>query len=114
MTKTMPKPKGTCGATKLKIMAVIYNNEQQGLKSYGYHIWQCLREFFYTYMNEGDIRNVYHHLEDLCRLGYIAKCPNTSDHIKQCYRMTEQGLSLEEKYRNYLMVLNQRGSRLLS
>jgi hypothetical protein len=101
----MPKPRGTCGATKMKILAVIQNNEHLGNLSYGYNIWQSLKENFYTYMNDNDIRNVYHHLNDLCSLGYIRKCPDTSDEIKQCYRITAQGTGIEEKYRHFLDVL---------
>ena len=101
----MPKPKGTCGATKMKILAVIYSHEQFGRESYGYNIWQCLKEHFYTYMNENDIRNVYHHLNDLCSLGYIRKCPEGSDDVKQCYRITQSGINIEEKYRHFIDIL---------
>ncbi len=101
----MPKPKGTCGATKMKILAVIYNHEQRDMESYGYNIWQCLKEYFYTYMNDNDIRNVYHHLNDLCGLGYIKKCSQDDDEIKQCYKITQAGINIEEKYRPFLNVL---------
>lgn len=101
----MPKPKGTCGATKMKILAVIYNNEQYGHESYGYNIWQSLKKEFYTYMNDNDIRNVYHHLNDLCSLGYIKKCPEGSDEIKQCYRITQSGVNIEEKFRHFIEIL---------
>lgn len=101
----MPKPKGTCGATKMKILAVIRNNEKAGEVSYGYNIWQSLKNNFYTYMNDNDIRNVYHHLNDLCSLGYIKKCPEGSDEIKQCYRITSAGNKIEEKYTHFLEVL---------
>ena len=101
----MPKPKGTCGATKMKILAVIHSNEQSGDVSYGYNIWQSLKDNFYTYMNDNDIRNVYHHLNDLCSLGYIRKCPEASDDIKQCYRITSSGSGIQEKYNHFLEVL---------
>ncbi len=101
----MPKPKGTCGSTKMKILAVIYNNEQYGHESYGYNIWQSLKEEFYIYMNDNDIRNVYHHLNDLCSLGYIKKCPEGSDDIKQCYRITQSGIAIEEKFRSFVDIL---------
>ena len=101
----MPKPKGTCGATKMKILAVIYNNEQYGQESYGYNIWQNLKNEFYTYLNDNDIRNVYHHLNDLCTLGYIQKCPEGSDDIKQCYRITQSGVNIEEKFRPFVEIL---------
>ena len=101
----MPKPKGTCGATKMKIMAVISAHEELGKKSYGYNLWQCLKTNFYIYMNDGDIRNVYHHLNDLCKLGYIKKCPEESDDVKQCYKMTDSGKALREKYKPFLDIL---------
>ena len=104
----MPKPKGTCGATKMKILAVMHINQQTGEASYGYNIWQSLKENFYTYMNDNDIRNVYHHLNDLCSLGYIRKCPDTSDEIKQCYKITHAGSGIEEKYRHFLEVLEKK------
>ena len=101
----MPKPKGTCGATKMKILAVINVHEELGKKSYGYNIWQCLKNNFFTYMNDKDIRNVYHHLNDLCDLGYIKKCPEASDDVKQCYRITEAGTGLKEKYAAFVGIL---------
>ena len=101
----MTKPKGTCGATKMKILAVIHCNEQVGDVSYGYNIWQSLKDNFYTYMNDNDIRNVYHHLNDLCSLGYIRKCPDTSDEIKQCYRITSSGMNIEARYKHFLEVI---------
>ena len=101
----MPKPKGTCGATKMKILAVISVHEELGKKSYGYNIWQCMKSNFYTYMNDSDIRNVYHHLNDLCSLGYIIKCPEASDEVKQCYRMTDSGKALKEKYTPFVEIL---------
>ena len=101
----MTKPRGTCGATKMKILAVIYTNEKYGQESYGYNIWQCLKDQFYTYMNDNDIRNVYHHLNDLCSLGYIKKCSENSDEIKQCYKITQTGVNIEEKYRHFIEIL---------
>lgn len=90
----------------MKILAIIYSQEQYGRESYGYNIWQYLKDNFYTYMNDKDIRNVYHHLNDLCSLGYIKKCPESSTDIKQCYRITQSGINLEEKYRPYVTILN--------
>jgi len=101
----MPKPKGTCGATKMKIMAVISVHEELGKKSYGYNIWQCLKTNFFTYINDKDIRNVYHHLDDLASLGYIHKCPETSDDIRQCYKMSELGRAFKEKYAPFVGIL---------
>ena len=101
----MPKPKGTCGATKMKILAVIYTHQQLDKKSYGYNIWLCLKNNFYVYINYGDIRNVYHHLNDLLRLGYIIKCPEMSDEVKQCYKITEEGTGLKLRFDPFLAIL---------
>ncbi len=101
----MPKPKGTCGATKMKILAVIKLYEERDKESYGYNIWQCLKTKFYTYLNEQDVRNVYHHLNDLCSLGYITKCSEASSDNKQCYRMTESGAGIQEKYKPFTEIL---------
>ncbi len=101
----MPKPKGTCGATKMKIMAVIRTHENVGKKSYGYNIWQCLKGNFYTYINDNDIRNVYHHLNDLCGLGYLTKIPEGSVDGKQCYKVTEAGIEFEQKYSPFMEIL---------
>jgi len=105
----MPKPKGTCGSTKMKILAVMYNNNERGETSYGYNVWQILKNQLYTYMNDTDIRNVYHHLNDLCSLGYIRKCPESSDNIKQCYQITDKGIELQERYRHFLEILAKKG-----
>ena len=67
----MVKPKGTTGATKMKIMAIIDHNCGNGADSYGYTIWQSLKAHFYIYLTDGDVRNVYHHLKELTELGYI-------------------------------------------
>jgi len=64
----MPKPMGTCGATKMKILAV-------------------------------------HHLNDLRNLGYIIKCPEMSDEVKQCYKITEEGTGLKTRYDPFLAIL---------
>ena len=101
----MPKPKGTCGATKMKILAVIYTHQRLGKLSYGYNIWLCLKNNFYVYMNDSDIRNVYHHLNDLSKLGYIAKCPGASIDVKQCYMITEEGNELKSRFDPFLTIL---------
>ena len=101
----MPKPKGTCGATKQPHMPVHYNKEQHGQETSGHNIWHNPNTEFYTYLNDNDIRNVYHHLNDLCTLGYIQKCPEGSDDIKQCYRITQSGVNIEEKFRPFVEIL---------
>jgi hypothetical protein len=68
----LPKPKGTIGGTKMKIMALICNNSDCGMESYGYNIWQSLKSNFHIYLNDNDIRNVYHHLRGLCELDLLS------------------------------------------
>ena len=106
---TLPKPRGTTGATKMKIMAIICYNADCGLNSYGYNIWQALKNHFHTYLNDDDVRNVYHHLKDLCALdllnreevlgpGFTRKC---------LYHLTERGRSLKTRYERYLEIVRQ-------
>jgi len=74
--ENMVKPKGTTGATKMKIMAIIDHNCGNGADSYGYTIWQSLKAHFYIYLTDGDVRNVYHHLKELTELGYLIRAEN--------------------------------------
>ena len=101
----MPKPKGTCGATKMKILAIMAYEADIGKMSYGYDIWQRLKDNFYTYMGDNDVRNVYHHLNDLCGLGYVAK----GDEIEECskcyYTLTPNGSRLKHRYQQFLDIL---------
>jgi hypothetical protein len=104
-SKNLPKPKGTTGATKMKILSVICYNAKQGVDSYGYNIWQDLKEHFFTYMNDNDIRNVYHHLNDLCRLKLLER-EKTDDEGGKCYYyMTNSALDLRYRYQKYLDIL---------
>lgn len=102
----MPKPKGTMGATKMKIMAVICHNGECGRESYGYGIWQSLKENFHMYLNDNDVRNVYHHLEDLCDLEMINRMRGREDDSRCFYELTEKGLILKDKYQKYLEILD--------
>lgn len=102
----MPKPKGTCGATKMKILAVICNDCENDKEVYGYSIWQQLKTCFYVYMNDNDIRNVYHHLNDLCALGYIAKSEGPDDCPKCFYDLTPQGHGIRHRYQKFIDILN--------
>jgi len=99
------KPKGTCGATKMKIMAIMSADYDRGLDSYGYDIWQKLKDSFYVYMNENDVRNVYHHLNDLCALGYIAKRDGGEECPKCYYTLTPSGDNLRQKYKQFIDIL---------
>ena len=103
----MVKPKGTTGATKMKIMAVIDHNCVNGADSYGYTIWQSLKNHFHIYLTDSDVRNVYHHLKELTDLGYIVREENLlEDPTKRClYTITENGRSLENRYSPYLDIV---------
>lgn len=103
----LPKPKGTTGATKMKIMAVVCHNAECGLGSYGYNIWQALKEHFHLYLNDGDIRNVYHHLKGLCDIDLLVREePHVMDSTKKCYyHLTEKGQNLKSRYEHYLDIL---------
>ena len=101
----MPKPKGTCGATKMKILAIMDLDTGMGKESYGYDIWQRLKGSFYTYMDDNDVRNVYHHLNDLCGLGYIARCREDEERPKCYYTLTPTGSDLRHRYQRFLDIL---------
>lgn len=101
----MPKPKGTTGATKMKIMAVICYNGECGQESYGYSVWQCLKEHFHIYLNDNEVRNVYHHLNDLCDLDLIDRIKGKDDDSRCLYELTEKGIALKWRYKTYLEIL---------
>lgn len=103
----MPKPKGTMGATKMKVMAIICHNCEYGNESYGYNIWQSLKGVFHIYLNDCDVRNVYHHLKELCDLDLIAKVDSPVTGVdKRCfYTITDRGLEMKIKYDPYLEIL---------
>ena len=101
----MPKPIGTCGATKMKILAIMSIDYSNGQDSYGYDIWQRLKDNFYTYMNDNDVRNVYHHLNDLCSLGYIAKRSEDEECPKCYYTLTPMGDGLRHRYTHFINIL---------
>lgn len=103
----MPKPRGTTGATKMKIMAVVCHHDECGRSSYGYNIWRALKTHFHLYLNDGDIRNVYHHLRGLCVLDLLTKedPPSTGSNKKCYYRLTEKGRSIRQKYEPYLEII---------
>jgi DNA-binding PadR family transcriptional regulator len=101
----MPKPVGTCGATKMKILAIMSIDYSNGQDSYGYDIWQRLKDNFYTYMDDNDVRNVYHHLNDLCSLGYIAKRGEDEERPKCYYTLTPMADDLRQRYMRFLDIL---------
>ena len=88
-------------------MAVICYNCEKEIDAYGYTIWQTLKDVFHIYINDNDVRNVYHHLNDLCQLGYIQKL-NDMNYMtdNRClYQITENGQAQLTKYEHYKRVL---------
>jgi DNA-binding PadR family transcriptional regulator len=104
----MPRPFGTIGETKLKILAIICSNEVDDRPTYGYDVWKVLKKVFHSYLNPGDLRNIYRHLKDLENMGMIKKgTRQTAKGVpaRQTYRLTEKGRALKEKFAAYLEVL---------
>jgi DNA-binding PadR family transcriptional regulator len=105
----MPRPIGTIGSTKLKILAIIYLNESHGTATYGYDIWKILKETFHSYLDQGDLRNVYRHLKDMEELDLIKRGPSqmVKDAPKrQPYFLTEKGKRLRGKFARYADILS--------
>ena len=89
----------------MKILSLICFNQEYGIESYGYNIWQDLKQTFFMYMNDNDIRNVYHHLNDLCRLGYL-KRNKTEEHTGKClYHLTDSGFLVKPRFDIYLNAI---------
>jgi len=102
----MPKPQGTCGATKMKILAIIYRNGYSSRESYGYDIWKTMKDQFHIYLDDNDIGNVYHHLNDLCSLNYVTR--EDEDEGRCCfYRLTEEGMAIRYKFEQYLDIMKE-------
>jgi DNA-binding PadR family transcriptional regulator len=109
----MPRPFGTIGETKLKILAIIHYNELQGNSSYGYNIWVFLKRNFFLYMDKEDLRNVYRHLKELNNLGLVERgeYQSVKDAPKrQPYSLTEKGRVLKQRFNRYLDVLSRKNS----
>jgi DNA-binding transcriptional ArsR family regulator len=103
----LPKPKGTCGSTKLKIMAIVCQNCDSEEISYGYNIWQSLKGQFYIYLNDCDVRNVYHHLKELREMEFLEKLEpdESAEDTRSLYMITEKGRGMQIKYEPYLKIL---------
>ena len=109
----MPRPIGTLGETKMKILAIMHHQELQGTPSYGYNIWNLLKQKFYLYMNEGDLRNVYRHLKELSNLNLITRGsdqPVKGVPKRQPYSLTEKSRELKQRFNRYLDVLSRQNS----
>ena len=104
----MPKPQGSIGETKCKILAIIYRNEVDGNGSYGYNIWSTMKKRFFCYLDDANLRNVYRHLKDLEGAGLIEKSKKqTGGHSpeRQLYLLTESGRQLSNRFNKYLRIL---------
>lgn len=105
----MPRPIGTIGQTKFKILAIIYFNESHGTATYGYDIWRFLKERFHTYLDNGDLRNVYRHLKDLESFGLISKGTHQTVRgapKRQPYFLTDKGKEMKHKFGRYVDILS--------
>ena len=88
----------------MKILAIISNNDDYSQESYGYDIWKTMKEHFHMYLDDNDVGNIYHHLNDLCSLNYL----NREDSVdgKCLYNMTYDGQALRERFSKYIEILN--------
>lgn len=106
----MPRPAGTIGETKLKILAIIYQNELRGVASYGYNVWAILRKKFHCYLDDRNLRNVYRHLKDLNEVGLVKKGigrPAENAPKRQLYSLTKNGRQLKQRFDKYLQILKE-------
>jgi DNA-binding PadR family transcriptional regulator len=106
----MPRPLGTIGETKLKILAIMYQNELHGITSYGYNIWTVLKSKFHCYLDDRYLRNVYRHLKDLNGVGLVkkgTKQPAKGAPRRQLYSLTDKGRQLKQKFSRYLQILEE-------
>jgi DNA-binding PadR family transcriptional regulator len=104
----MPKPQGTIGETKFKILAIIYKNDADGNASYGYSIWNTMKKRFFCYLDDASLRNVYRHLKDLEIAGLIEKSKKqigADSPERQLYLLTENGRQLKGKFNKYFQIL---------
>jgi DNA-binding PadR family transcriptional regulator len=104
----MPKPQGSIGETKFKILAIIYRNDIDGNGSYGYSIWTIMKKQFYCYLDDANLRNVYRHLKDLEEAGLIEKSTKQTggnSPERQLYLPTESGRQLKKRFNKYLQIL---------
>lgn len=92
----------------MKIMAIVCYNGECRRSSYGYNIWQALKTHFHTYLNDGDVRNVYHHLKGLCAIDLLVRqeVPRPGPTKRCFYHMTERGRTLRHRYASYLEIIH--------
>jgi DNA-binding PadR family transcriptional regulator len=104
----MPRPHGSIGETKFKILAIIFSNEANGKESYGYSIWAVMKTQFHCYLEDINLRNIYRHLKDLEKAGLIKKSVKQGAENapkRQLYSITENGRQLENRLNKYLQIL---------
>lgn len=104
----MPKPQGTIGETKFKILSIIYRNDVAGNGSYGYQIWMVMKKRFYCYLDDANLRNIYRHLKDLEEAGLIQKSKKQTGRNspeRQFYLLTESGRQLKNRFNKYFQIL---------
>ena len=104
----MPRPHGSIGETKFKILAVIFANELNGKESYGYNIWAIMKTQFHCYLDQINLRNIYRHLKDLEEAGLIKKSAIQGVENapkRQLYSITQNGRQLKKKFNKYLQIL---------
>jgi DNA-binding PadR family transcriptional regulator len=89
----------------------MYTDESHGHVSYGYNIWRLLKTKFYSYLDESNLRNVYKHLKDLKKAGFIIETtqaiPEKSPK-RHTYELTLKGKELQKKFQAYLQILESR------
>lgn len=102
----MPKPQGSIGATKIKILAVICHNKECGQESYGYDIWKTMQDYFHIYLDDSDIGNVYHHLIDMSKMELVTRDDPNNPEGRCFYNLTEKGLEIKPKFSHYLVILD--------
>ena len=104
----VPRPHGTLGETKLKILSIIHHNNLLKKPAYGYQIWTTLRDQFHCYLDFQNVSNVYRHLKDLHEVGLIRKSreqSNLDSPKTQPYTLTEKGRRMKPKFTQYLQIL---------
>ena len=94
----------------MKILAIIHYNWERGDASYGYGIWRDLKRYFHIYLDDGDIRNVYRHLKELCAMEMVRRVDNPGGGRRCYYDITEKGLTLKPRYERYLEIVRRKAS----
>jgi DNA-binding PadR family transcriptional regulator len=101
----LARPKGSIGETKLRVLAILYLNEEKGDTSYGYAVWKELSRKYETCLGEDGLRNVYHHLEGLLDSELVSRSavqPSPRAPQRHLYGLTVKGRSLFTKYERYV------------